>query len=246
MPPRKTITFSSDAAAEDLPEDKIFVYYCKYSGRHAMTTDCDIEKLPRRATDGAMVLDRTKYIVRLYTADGGVKYVKRDEGDTTAERQYRLQVGPLPVAYTTEVDGPLLYILPGALSSYSDESERLEIMVPPCIIAAEGGVQMMLDFEDRQKLTKVLKITADGIRMSIRNTLDGLRAKDEIFEFFGKVLNRQFKHFQLMRGLRGLSSKVLMVEGITPEQCYGRVFDAVKKSLVIKDRKVEPQAVALV
>lgn len=81
-------------------EDKIFVYYCKYSGRHAMTTDCDIEKLPRRATDGAMVLDRTKYIVRLYTADGGVKYVKRDEGDTTAERQYRLQVGPLPVAYT--------------------------------------------------------------------------------------------------------------------------------------------------
>lgn len=61
-----------------------------------------------------------------------------------------------------------------------------------------------------------------------------------------QVLNRQFKHFQLMRGLRGLSSKVLMVEGITPEQCYGRVFDAVKKSLVIKDRKVEPQAVALV
>lgn len=49
---------------------------------------------------------------------------------------------PLSHACRTEVDGPLLYILPGALSSYSDESERLEIMVPPCIIAAEGGVQV--------------------------------------------------------------------------------------------------------
>lgn len=45
----------------------------------------------------------------------------------------------------------------------------------------------MIDFEDRQKMTKIIKVTADGVRMSLRTTLDGIKAKDEVFEFFGKA-----------------------------------------------------------
>lgn len=62
MPKRATLTFSSDdnqsAAAVDL-----FVYYCKYSGRHVLTTDCEIDRAPKRRSDEASVIDTEKYQV---------------------------------------------------------------------------------------------------------------------------------------------------------------------------------------
>jgi len=227
----------------------LFVYYCRYSGKHAMTTDCDIETLPRRGSDGSYVLDTSRYVTRMYAVDGGEKYVRRggDAGSDVAERQLRLHVGSLPVAYRTEEGGSLLYILKDALSSFSNESEQLEAMVPPCILGnGEGGVQLMIDFEDRQKATKILSISADGLRMSVRTTLDSHKAKDEVFEFFGRVLNKQFRDFALLRGVHGFSSRVLEVRGMGPEACYKKVYEAVKKGVVLKDKKVEQQAVAIV
>ncbi len=35
----------------------LYVYYCKYSGKHALTTDCNLATAPRRRTDHALVLD---------------------------------------------------------------------------------------------------------------------------------------------------------------------------------------------
>ena len=35
----------------------LFVYYCKYSGKHALTTDCNLATVPRRGTDHSLVLD---------------------------------------------------------------------------------------------------------------------------------------------------------------------------------------------
>ena len=62
MPKRATLTFSSDdnqsAATVDL-----FVYYCKYSGRHVLTTDCEIDRAPKRRSDEASVIDTEKYQV---------------------------------------------------------------------------------------------------------------------------------------------------------------------------------------
>lgn len=48
-------------------------------------------------TDGSIVLDTSKYIYKLYTTDGGVKLLKRKSGQL--ERQYRQNIGKLPVAY---------------------------------------------------------------------------------------------------------------------------------------------------
>lgn len=56
---------------------QVFVYYCKNSGKHAVTTNCNLNKAPRRATDHALVVDTQQYTVKLYTTDGGVKYIKR-------------------------------------------------------------------------------------------------------------------------------------------------------------------------
>ena len=40
-------------------------------------TDVDITRLPQRRTDGARIVDLDKHYVKLYTADGGVKLIKR-------------------------------------------------------------------------------------------------------------------------------------------------------------------------
>ena len=52
---------------------------------------------PRRRSDGAAVVDMERYQVKLYTTPGGEKLIKRRGG--TVEKQYRLNIGRLPVAY---------------------------------------------------------------------------------------------------------------------------------------------------
>lgn len=76
-PRRTTLTFSSEDAGP-LKEAAVFLYYCKYSGKHVLTTDCDLSKAPRRRTDHSLVIDTTKHTVRLYnTSDGGEKLIRR-------------------------------------------------------------------------------------------------------------------------------------------------------------------------
>lgn len=76
-PRRTTLTYSSENAAP-LGEAPVFVYYCKHSGRHVMTTDCDLSAAPRRATDHALVIDTSSHTLKLYnTQDGGEKLIRR-------------------------------------------------------------------------------------------------------------------------------------------------------------------------
>ncbi len=44
MPKRHTLTFSSDDAPV-VKSSELHVYYCKYSGKHALTTDLDLAKV---------------------------------------------------------------------------------------------------------------------------------------------------------------------------------------------------------
>ena len=75
-PRRTTLTYSSEDAAP-VVEEKVYVYYCKYSGKHALTTDCNLSQAPRRRTDHALVIDTQQHTVKLYTTDGGSKFIKR-------------------------------------------------------------------------------------------------------------------------------------------------------------------------
>ena len=96
MPKRATLTFSSDDAPE-VDEEDLYVYYCKFSGRHAMTANCDLRRVPHRRTDNSAVIDTQRYKVRLYATGSGAKLIKRKSG--AIERQFRLSLGKLPVAY---------------------------------------------------------------------------------------------------------------------------------------------------
>lgn len=112
MPKRTTLTFTSeDAPQQPGAAEQLYVYYCKYTGKHAFTigackgwesaclvkqnwqaneqlcptlfqsctshSDTDINKLPRRRTDGARIVDTQEHSVMLYTTPGGSKLIKR-------------------------------------------------------------------------------------------------------------------------------------------------------------------------
>ncbi len=57
--------------------------------------------------------------MRLYTSDGGVKLLRRKGGEV--ERQHRLNVGRLPVAYRSEAEGGLLYVMDGAVTAFQKD-----------------------------------------------------------------------------------------------------------------------------
>ena len=78
------------------------------------------------------------YQVKLYTTEGGTKLIKRKSG--AIERQYRQNVGKLPVAYRSEPDGRYLYVLDESLTSYStaERGQADKPPVPPCILPVEN------------------------------------------------------------------------------------------------------------
>jgi hypothetical protein len=80
----------------------------------------DIDTLPRRRTDGARILDKSQHVLKMYTTDGGCKLLRRSNG--SIERQYRLNLGVLPIAYTAEPGGNLVYILDKAVTSYQRDA----------------------------------------------------------------------------------------------------------------------------
>ena len=76
MPKRSTATFTSEDGP-DADGAPLYVYYCKYSGEHCLITDAVLSSLPRRRTDGALVLDTEAAVVRLQAQLQPPKYIKR-------------------------------------------------------------------------------------------------------------------------------------------------------------------------
>lgn len=69
--------YSSEDVGPVVGDKPLYVYYCKYSGKHALTTDCNLSRAPRRGADHALVLDTQHHLVKLYTQDGGAKLLRR-------------------------------------------------------------------------------------------------------------------------------------------------------------------------
>ncbi|KAK9838591.1 hypothetical protein WJX84_008607 [Apatococcus fuscideae] len=189
MPRRATLTYSSEDAPQ-LGGDELHVYYCRYSGKHALTTECDLLSAPRRRADHSRVLDLEAYTSKLYMTEGGSKLIRRANGNV--EKQHRLLVGKLPVAYSAEGNNRYLYILDGALTSYAkDEQLRQDggAPVPPCITLLEAGVtQVSLEIDDRTDRPSLIKISADYVRIGITQAISHSDANEEILEFMRAML----------------------------------------------------------
>ncbi|CAE7245983.1 unnamed protein product [Symbiodinium necroappetens] len=89
MPEDKVVTsrrlpvYTNKGQKED---DRFNAFHCKRCRTHLVTTDADLANIPRRRTDGAMVLDARLQVISLYTVKReGSRVIRREKG---AERQY--------------------------------------------------------------------------------------------------------------------------------------------------------------
>lgn len=205
------------------------VYYCKYSGRHVLTTNCDLSRAPKRRTDGSTVLDTAAYTYKLYTVDGGVKVLKRKSGQI--EKQYRQIVGKLPIAYRSEPDGRFLYLLPDSVTNQSlldgERGGREKPPVPPCILPIDtNATQISLEIDDRADKPEVIKVSADAVRVAITHGIAHEAAGEEALNFLRGVLGVRLGQLSLMRG-ESTRHKLVTVKELVP----AAVFDKLQAQL---------------
>ncbi|PKU79457.1 hypothetical protein MA16_Dca000802 [Dendrobium catenatum] len=231
MPKRTTHTYSSEDAAPDGPESDLFVYYCKHCSSHVLITDTQLQKLPKRKTDKANVLDKMKHLARLNVKEAGKVLLKRGEGKL--EKQFRMScVGcELLVCYRSEEDlelASLIYIVDGALSSVAAETNPQDAPVPPCISQLEGGlVQVAIEVEDRAQRSAITRVNADDVRVTVAAPVAHGEANNELLEFMGKVLGLRLSQMTLQRGWNN-KSKLLVVEDLTARQVYEKLLESVQ------------------
>ncbi|KAH9844217.1 uncharacterized protein C8Q71DRAFT_793783 [Rhodofomes roseus] len=139
---RSAVSSSTDAQPTASSTAALRVYYC-ICGEFILVIDKSLASLPRRKTDGAVVIrcqDTELGKARVFKLNATPKdpiLVERADG---YERQYQFQCPrcTLPVAYQTTPppakSGPHLYILKGALS-------QIQGQVPPDAFADEEPSQ---------------------------------------------------------------------------------------------------------
>ncbi|CAN6223012.1 unnamed protein product, partial [Urochloa humidicola] len=231
MPKRTTHTYSSEDALPEGPESDLFVYYCKHCASHVLITDTQLQKMPKRKTDRAHVLDKAKHLSRLNVKESGKVMLKRGEGKL--EKQFRMScVGcDLFVCYRSEEDlehAPFIYVVDGALSSVAAETNPHDAPVPPCITQLEGGlVQVAIEVEDRAQRSAITRVNADDVRVTVAAPAARGEANSELLEFMGKVLGLRLTQMTLQRGWNN-KSKLLIVEDLSARQVYEKLLEAVQ------------------
>ncbi|XP_072971637.1 UPF0235 protein At5g63440 [Typha angustifolia] len=231
MPKRTTHTYSSEDAAPDGPESDLFVYYCSHCGSHVLITDTQMQKMPRRKTDKAHVLDKKKHLARLNVKEAGKVLLRRGEGKL--EKQFRMSCAgcELFVCYRSEEDlaaAPFIYLVDGALNSIAAETNPQDAPVPPCISQLEGGlVQVAIEVEDRAQRSAITRVNADDVRVSVAAPAAHGEANNELLEFMGKVLGLRLSQMTLQRGWNN-KSKLLVVEDLTARQVFEKLLEAVQ------------------
>ncbi|KAK9278563.1 hypothetical protein L1049_028135 [Liquidambar formosana] len=130
-----------------------------------------LQKMPKRKTDKAYVLDKKKHLARLNIDEGGKILLKRGEGKL--EKQFRMNcLGcGLFVCYRSEEDleyASFIYVVDGALSTVAAETNPQDAPVPPCISQLEGGlVQVAIEVEDRAQRSAITRVNADDVRVTV-------------------------------------------------------------------------------
>ncbi|XP_039133024.1 UPF0235 protein At5g63440 isoform X2 [Dioscorea cayenensis subsp. rotundata] len=190
-----------------------------------------LQKMPRRKTDRAHVLDKKKHLSRLNVKEAGKILLKRGEG--MLEKQFRMScVGcDLLVCYRSAEDldlAPFIYVVDGALSSVAAETNPQDAPVPPCISQLDGGlVQVAIEVEDRAQRSAITRVNADDVRVTVAAPAARGEANNELLEFMGKVLGLRLSQMTLQRGWNN-KSKLLVVEDLSARQVYEKLLEAVQ------------------
>ncbi|KAE9611647.1 hypothetical protein Lalb_Chr06g0164681 [Lupinus albus] len=180
MPKRTTHTYSSEDAAPEGPNSDLFVYYCKHCGSHVLITDTQLQKMPKRKTDKAYVLDKTKHLARFNINDGGNVLLKRGEG--------KLEKHSV-AAETNPQDAPV----PPCISQLDG-----------------GLVQLAIEVEDRAQRSAITRVNADDVRVTVAAPAARGEANNELLEFMGKVLGLRLSQMTLQRGWNNKSKLLVV------------------------------------
>jgi len=155
--------------------------------------------------------------------------IKRQSG--SVEKQYRYNIGKLPVAYRTEPDGQYLYVLEGAVTSYSsqDPAQGSSPPVPPCILPLnKDTTQVSLEIDDRADKPSIIKISADHVRIEIAGAITAPETNEEILEFMRALLAVRLSQMSLIRG-ESTRHKLLMIQKVKPTDVYQKLQKALKQ-----------------
>jgi len=234
---------SEDAEHERADEAKYTTYYCKFCGQHVMTSTCDdLSALPRRRTDGALMLDLARHPTRILAAlDAEVVAVRGRDG--TYEKRQRARCGTTPVGYRDASRGAnaradekgVFYIHKGALSAFDYEKDHGasagegigdDAPPPPCIIAGAGGAtQIDLEISQRAATHAVTKISASCVFVDVigpAHACDG-----ELVEFLARVLGLRLAQMSLLRGHKQ-TSRTLLAKGTSPRAAHAALRSALE------------------
>ena len=227
MPKRATHTFESEK--DGLRDEALGVQYCMCCGESVLILGPEVQlaDLPRRRTDGALVLERGSAVFKLNAKDKGTRVIKRAGG---YERQHRLgcwNCGVL-LAYRAEAseDARITYLLADATGQQAD-LYLAKYQVPPCIQpAGERSVRVALEVLSGQPKRALTQLSDSEVSVCVcAPPKEGL-ANAELLEYMAKLLAVVKSQLQLTRGWSN-SSKFLIVSGLRAVDVYKKLKAAV-------------------
>lgn len=120
--------YSSDDSTVHLTEKKLVTLYCSVCGAHAVVTELNIDSLPRRGSDEALVLQVGDSFFKMYTAVGERTLLRRQTG---VEVQYRMKCRDceFPLGYKAvpfEEPAQEIYFFKDALCKEQSEAEAFQ------------------------------------------------------------------------------------------------------------------------
>jgi len=227
MPKRATHTFESEK--DGIKDESLIVQYCMCCGESALILgpETHLADLPRRRTDGALVLERGTTVFKLHTQDKGTCLLKRAGG---YERQHRLgcwNCGVL-LGYRAEAseDARFTYLLADATGQQAD-LYLAKYQVPPCIQSTgDRSVRVALDVQVGQPKRVLTHVSDSEVGVCVCAPAKEGLANAELIEYMAKVLAVVKQQLQLSRGW-SVQSKFLLVSGLRAIDVYKKLKAAV-------------------
>jgi hypothetical protein len=202
---------------------QFFTYYCSFSGRHALSCDANLESLPKNIIDSSTILDRQTHRVKLFVTSVTTKVTEREN-----IKLYFMNIGRLPVCYTTCPNGQTLYILKDAVSLIetplaSQTADTLGILIPPCISQiTNNSAQILIEFEEVlgiSDLHGLLSVTADKVIYAKKAETSAKELYEEVVTTFQHILRKKRSCLKMISGFTH-SQKLLLVSDVKADYIY--------------------------
>mmetsp|Transcript_32411 Transcript_32411/g.85056 ORF Transcript_32411/g.85056 Transcript_32411/m.85056 type:complete len:290 (-) Transcript_32411:243-1112(-) len=228
MPKRATHTFESEK--DGVQDAALGLQYCMCCGESVLILGPNVAlaDLPRRRTDGAIVLERETTIYKLNSKARETKVIKREGG---YERQHRFgcwNCGVL-LGYRAEdsEDAPLTYILSDATGMQADLYLQM-FQVPQCIQeTGKLSVRIALEVLCGQTKRALRAVEAEHVGVSVTAPAREGLANAELLDYMQKILAVQRSELQLSRGWSA-QTKFLLVSGLKAVDIFKKLKAAVE------------------